>query len=797
MKSASEILKNLTVDEKIRLLSGVGSWHTYDCNKKLPQIMMSDGPHGLRKQEVEVYTDINKSEVATCFPTESALACSWDRAVVAKLADAIASEALKEKISVVLGCGVNIKRNPLCGRNFEYFSEDPYLSGEMGTSYINAMQKRGVGTSLKHFACNSQEKRRQTQNSIIDERTMHEIYLSAFEKIVKRAKPLTVMASYNRINGKYSCHNPYLLNDILRKKWGYDGLVVSDWGAAVDVVECVKNGLNLEMPGTKGFHTEQLKKAHEGGRLTEQEIDSAVIKLIEIVINRAQYLQDYAVDYEKQNEIAADIAAECAVLLKNDEGVLPLKKDAKILIVGEMAQNVRFQGGGSSHITVAGIKSHVECMKDTFSNADFALGYKEDAMSESLEKQAVDKAKNAEYVVFFGGLTDKYEGEGFDRENLNIPKNQESLLEKLALVNGNIIFVAAAGSAFTIKNIGKIKALLQAHLGGQAVATAVAKLLSGAKNPSGKLTETYPLSIEDVPSTKWFAKDTNNVNYAEGLFVGYRYFDTYNAPVLYDFGFGLSYTKFEYSAVKLSASTLGKNGVTATFTVKNTGACAGAEITQIYVKNNDEALYRARRELAGFAKTQLEANEQKTVEIELLPRSFSAYNTQINEYEPIGGEYEVQVCAALNDVRLSAKITVNGESDKAAILGERERDITKMCNVNLQKLKKLSNTDFDDIKKGEYTLYNTFEDLSKTSLMIRGLTCILKNAAVKMSQSKDKQSAEAKMIVQGLMECTLDCVITQSNGIFTQSKMQSVVLWANGHPLKAVKSFFKKSADNT
>ncbi len=790
MKSASDILNSLTIDEKIRILSGVGSWRTYDCNKKLPQIMMSDGPHGLRKQEVEAYTDINKSEIATCFPTESALSCSWDTKVIAKLANAVASEALKEKISVVLGCGVNIKRNPLCGRNFEYFSEDPYLSGELGVSYINAMQQKGVGTSLKHFACNNQEKRRQTQNSIVDERTMHEIYLSAFEKIVKCANPTTIMASYNRINGVYSCHNPLLLNDILRKKWGYDGLVVSDWGAAVDIVQCIKNGLNLEMPDTNGFHTRQLKLAYENGSLTQQEINSAAIKVIELILSSAQKLQDYEVDYKKQNDIAASIAAECLVLLKNDDDILPLNTSANILLVGEMAQNVRFQGSGSSHITVSNVKTHIQCMGEVFKNSSFALGYKDDIINESLENQAIEKAKNAQYVVFFGGLTEKYEGEGFDRENLNIPQNQESLLYKISQVNSNIIFVAAAGSAFVIKNISKVKALLLSHLGGQAVATAVAKAICGAHNPSGKLTETYPLSVEDVPSTKWFAKNTNNVHYAEGLFVGYRYFDTYNVPVLYDFGFGLSYTNFEYSNLKVLTHTLDENGVTLTFSVKNTGAHAGAEITQIYVKNNDNTLYRAQRELAGFAKTHLDINEEKTVTIQLSPRSFSAYSTQTNKFELIGGCYELQVSAALNDVKLTGTINVNSTCDKQAVLGEINSDIAKMCAINLHTLKSFNNKNFDDIKKGDYTLFNTFEDLSKTSLIIKLLAFVLRKAAVKMSSNKDKDSPEAKMIVKGLMECTLDCVITQSNGVLSVSKMQGVVLWANGHPIKALKKIF-------
>ncbi len=791
MINSKEILKTLSVDEKIRLLSGVGSWYTYDCNKKIPQIMLSDGPHGLRKQQVESYMDINKSEVATCFPSESALSCSWDREVLAKLADAIASEALKEKVSVVLGPGVNIKRNPLCGRNFEYFSEDPFLSGELGVSYINAMQKRGVGTSLKHFACNSQEKFRQTQNSVIDQRTMHEIYLSAFEKIVKEAKPTTIMAAYNRINGGYCCHNSYLLKEILREKWGYRGLVVSDWGAAIDIVKCIKNGLGLEMPDANGRHTEQLKKAYDSGLLSEQEIDQAALNVVELVVSQAEKLQDFEVDYQKQNEIAADIAAQCCVLLKNEQDILPLQKDADILIVGEMAQEVRFQGGGSSHITVGKIKSHVESLFETFENADFAMGYSDDEINLELEKQAVEKAKNSRYVVFFGGLTDKYEGEGFDRKNLNLPKNQESLLEKLYQANSNIIFVASAGSAFVIKNIDKVKALLQAHLGGQAISSAVAKLLSGEVNPCGKLTETYPLAIGDVPSTRWFAKETNNVFYGEGLFVGYRYFDTYDIPVLFDFGFGLSYTKFEYSDISLSSDSLSSNGVTVRFTVKNVGEKEGAEIVQVYIKNNDQAFYRAKRELGGFEKISLKPGESKRVEIELSSRSFSVYNEITREFEVVGGEYEIEVSASLKDVKLCAPITADGISDKLAVLGKRESDIENMTKTVVQKLEQLNNKDFDDIKKGEYTLYNTFTELEKVSGLVKILVFFLKRTIINMSKDKDKDNPETKMILFGVLENTLDCIITQSNGVFTEHNMGAILLWVNGHPFKAIKQLFK------
>ena len=471
-----KICEQLTIDEKIRLLGGVGDWHTYDCNGKIPSIMMTDGPHGIRKLEQEKVGDIETSKPATCFPTASAIACSWNPAIVKKMGEAIAKEAKKEQISIVLGCGINIKRSPLCGRNFEYFSEDPYLTGKLATGYIEGVQSLGIGTSLKHYAVNSQETRRMTSNSQIDERTLREIYLSAFEEVVKKAKPTSVMASYNRINGEFGARNKYLLTDVLRKEWKYQGGVVSDWGAANDIVSCMKNGLTLEMPDPKGFHTDVLKEAYKDGRITDQELDNWTKNVLQNFVSLHKNKEEnYEVDMEEQNQVARKLENESGVLLKNNS-VLAIGKEKKVIIIGELARQMRFQGGGSSHIQPTKMTNAIEAIREKGYQVTYIQGYQnekeelgEKQLQDTIEKLKQEYRKKDCVILYFIGLTESYEGEGYDRKNLKIPQNQEELLAEIAETVGkdHIAAISFGGApmdfsfeknvgAIKIKNIGKV-----------------------------------------------------------------------------------------------------------------------------------------------------------------------------------------------------------------------------------------------------------------------------------------------------------------------------------------------------
>ncbi|MCQ2520553.1 MAG: glycoside hydrolase family 3 C-terminal domain-containing protein, partial [Lachnospiraceae bacterium] len=495
------ILKELTVDEKIRLLGGMGDWFIYDCNGKVPKVMMTDGPHGLRKIEVTKAGDVEASNPATCFPTASAMASSWDPEMTYLEGETLADEALMEKISIVLGCGMNIKRSPFCGRNFEYYSEDPLLAGKMAGGFISGTQSKGIGTCLKHFAVNSQETRRMTSDSIVDERALREIYLAGFEDCIKTAKPYTVMTSYNRVNGTYAAANKHLLTDILRDEWGFEGAVVSDWGASIDIVACIKAGLNLEMPDPKGYHTRVLKKAYMDGEISDELLDEKALKILDSFATLSERVEEnHPVDFDAHNAVARKLSASGAVLLKND-GALPVSKEKKLIIIGDLAENVRFQGGGSSHINPARQKNALKAFESAGYKYCFAKGY--DRNTENTDSKLVSQVKELlekelddnSVVLFFLGLTDAFEGEGYDRKDLSIPGNQTELLDEVAkIVNKDqLAAVTFGGAPFDFSFEDKVSSILHMYLGGQAVGEAVCDLVTGAVNPSGKLAETFPL----------------------------------------------------------------------------------------------------------------------------------------------------------------------------------------------------------------------------------------------------------------------------------------------------------------
>lgn len=793
----NQIMKCLTREEKARLLSGVGSWHTYDCNGKLPSIMMSDGPHGLRKQEKEDFSDINQSEIATCFPTASAIASSWNPEAVAKMARAIAKEALKEKVSIVLGCGINIKRSPLCGRNFEYFSEDPLLSGTLATAYIKAMQEMGVGTSLKHFAGNSQETRRQTANSQIDERALREIYLSAFEMAIKEAKPTTVMASYNRLNGEYACANKRLLTDILRTEWGYEGAVISDWGATVDVISCIKAGMNLEMPDSRGYHTQQILDALDNGTLTEEELNQAAVKIVELVLSQNEKIQDATVDYAGQHEIARELACESAVLLQND-GMLPIAKDAKVLIVGELAEHMRFQGGGSSHITTANVPNAIESLRKKGVEVIYTQGYHGEETDEELVQETLIHAKQDIPILFFGGLTDSIEGEGYDRTSLEMPACQLSLLEQIYEVNKNISFVSFGGAPMEIPFAGKVRAILHMYLGGQAVGEACADLLVGDVNPSGKLAETFPLSLDDVPSRKWYAPNSDDVEYRESVFVGYRYYDTFYVPALFHFGHGLSYTEFAYRDIQLSERRFTQGDLVVSFTVENVGGRAGSEVAQVYVLNPKSDYIRPKKELRGFVKVALEAGEKKRVSVILNQRSFSLYDVKREAFVMPTGDYEILVGASVHDIRLNSGIFVDGvdlsQDDRADFSdyffsSEAKLSAKRGFNIRKEQFNKLYGrpfSHFDRVEKGSYAMCHSFDCVTQKSLLGKMVRKIVMQILYNMNKDKSKNDPAVKMLVQGIKEGTLEGLVCASDGMFPPNVAEALILAANGHSVKGI-----------
>ena len=656
------IIREMTLEEKAGMCSGKDFWHLKGVERLgIPEVMVSDGPHGLRKQAAEAdHLGLNESIKAVCFPTACATACSFDRDLLEEMGERIGDECQAEDLSVILGPAVNIKRSPLCGRNFEYFSEDPYLASQMAAAHIKGVQSKNVGTSIKHFAANNQEHRRMSCSSEVDERTLREIYLAAFETAIKEAKPDTVMCSYNRINGEFASENHWLLTEVLRDEWGFDGYVMSDWGAVNDRVKGLKAGLELEMPASGGTTDKEIVEAVKNGELDEAVLDRAVERILNIVFKFVDNRQEGKFDKEEDHKLAAKIEAESMVLLKN-EGVLPLPTQGKkIAFIGKFAEAPRFQGGGSSHINSFKITGALEAAKEV-AQVTYAQGYdiKEDVIDQDMLNQAVETAKEADVAVIFAGLPDAFESEGYDRSHMRMPQCQNTLISEIAKVQENVVVVLHNGSPVEMPWADQVKGILEAYLGGQAVGQAEVDVLFGKANPCGKLAETIPYKLADNPSYLNFPGDGQTVEYNEGVFVGYRYYDTKEMPVRYPFGYGLSYTTFEYSDLQLSADRIkDTDTLKVTLKVKNTGDRAGKEIVQLYVADKTGAACRPVKELKNFVKVELQPQEEKTVEMELDKRSFAWYNTQIHDWYAASGEYEILAAASSRDIRLKKTVYV-------------------------------------------------------------------------------------------------------------------------------------------
>ena len=658
-----KMISQMTLEEKASLCSGADFWHTKAVERlNIPAVMVSDGPHGLRKQDMAGdHLGANESIKAVCFPTACATAASFDRALLHRLGEAIGDSCQHEDVSVVLGPAVNIKRSPLCGRNFEYFSEDPCLAAEMAVAITNGIQSRNVGTSVKHFAANNQEHRRMSSDSVVDERTMREIYLPAFEAAVKRAHAWTVMCSYNRINGIYASEHPEYLTEILRNEWGFDGYVMSDWGAVSDRVASIAAGLELEMPSSSGINDQRIVAAVRNGMLDEKIVNQAVERLLTI---NERYLQNRKPntpwDKDADHELARKLAADCMVLLKNEEGLLPLAAGEPIAIIGEFAKKPRFQGGGSSHINSHKVTSLVDALAGE-SGITYAQGYSiiNDQPDEALIAEAVKAAGAAKVAVIVAGLPDAYESEGYDRTHLRMPACQEALIARVAEANPNTVVVLYNGSPVEMPWLPKVKAVLEAYLGGQAVGGATKDVLFGCVNPSGRLPESFPLKLEDNPSYLSYGGEKDSAVYHEGIFVGYRYYDKKRMDVLFPFGYGLSYTTFAYSNLRLDKTSLKDTDLlTVSVDVKNTGACPGKEVVQLYVSDKESTVFRPVRELKGFEKVALAPGESKTVTFTLCKRAFAYWNVQLHDWHVETGDFAIQIGRSSRDIVLEADVHV-------------------------------------------------------------------------------------------------------------------------------------------
>ncbi len=711
-----KLIDKMTLEEKATLCVGKDYWHSKDIERLgIPEITMSDGPHGLRVQKTKADNlGINESEISTCFPASSTVANSWNKELAYKLGKTLGEEASYEGVDIVLGPAINIKRSPLCGRNFEYFSEDPYLTGIMGTEYVKGLQTNGVGACVKHFAANNQENRRRTINTVVDERTLREIYLKAFEIIVKEAKPWSIMSAYNKLNGEYCTENKELLN-ILKKEWNFDGIVITDWGAENDRVKGLIAGNELEMPGGRGEGAKEIIDAVKSGRVSEQYLDEIIDRILQVAFkaNERNNLKNY--NREQHHNIALEIAEDSIVLLKNEENILPLKK-TKIALIGDMAKTPRYQGAGSSTINPYNLENAYECFIDNQIKVDYAKGYEriESENDISLREEAIKLAQKSEIAVIFAGLTENYESEGMDRKTLELPQNQNKLIEEICKINENVVVVLSNGSPVTMPWKEKVKAIITGYLGGEAGARAMVNCLLGKVNPSGKLAETYPLKLEDTPCYKNYPGTEVSVEYKEAIFVGYRYYDTNNVEVLYPFGYGLSYTNFEYSKLHIEE----KDDIYVSFTIKNIGNVIGKEIAQIYISQEDSIIFKPKKELKGFEKIELKPGEEKLITVVLSKKDFEYYNVETKKWEIESGKYKILVGKSSKDIVLEQEIEIKSNDNK---MNKKFPEVYKKGNIQ-----NVTDEEFEQllgykipkrhISLDEITEENTLEQLKNTKV---------------------------------------------------------------------------------
>ena len=653
------LIDKLSLAEKASLLSGANFWNTKAIDRLgIPSIMLTDGPHGLRKQGGKAdHLGLNKSIPATCFPTAATLANSWDVALVKEVGEYIGREAAAEEVSVLLGPGLNIVRNPLGGRTFEYYSEDPFIAGRLAASMVEGIQSTGIAASPKHFAVNSQEHLRMSMNEVVDERSLREIYLEGFRHVVQESKPKTIMSAYNKVNGTYANENKYIIHDILKKEWGFDGVVVTDWGGENDRVAGLKVGNQLEMPSSNGITDHDIVRAVKHGELKESVVDSAADDMLELIFSTTQALQTpQAINPRRHHKKAIEAAERSIVLLKNEENILPLRSKTRVAIIGDFAKKARYQGAGSSLVNPTQLDAPLDALqKSSLDIIGYAQGFKRaGGKSQRLRHQALRLAESAEVVLLFVGLDESLESEGSDRQDMRISQAQLKLVDSLTKHHQKVVVVLVGGAPIEMPFIDTVPAVIHGFLGGQGGGQAMADILTGKTNPSGKLAVTYPLSYSDVPSSSYFPGKETVSEHREGIYVGYRYYDTKNIPVLFPFGFGLSYTQFAYSSLQVKGSTV-------SWTIKNIGSVEGEEIGQVYIRPINPKVFKANKELKGFTKIKLQPGESRKVSVELDDHAFSYYNVSVGRWVIEPGDYEIQVAASIQDVRLSTTIAQKGE----------------------------------------------------------------------------------------------------------------------------------------
>jgi len=790
-----ELLKKMTLEEKCAMLVGQDSWHITPVERLgIPRIMMADGPHGLRK-ELETSSNLNyQAYQAICYPPAVTIACSFDPELALEMGNAIGKECLAQNVHLLLGPGINIKRNPLCGRNFEYYSEDPYLTSEMAKGFVNGLKKNNVGACLKHFALNSQETYRMVSSSIADERAKQEIYYKAFHDTLQ-ADPDMVMCSYNRVDDIYASQNKILLTDNLRTKFGFSKVIVSDWGAVKNRSEALKASLDLEMPGYPGSVKLLLDEYHNGN-ISLETIDQSVERLLNLIASK-QESETIPVSLAENHKLAAKVASESIVLLKNEKKILPLKKSESIAIIGELARHVRYQGGGSSHINPFQFDSMLDFIPNQVVH-EFASGYilQGDGFDESLLEEAKTLAAKMDKVVLVIGLTDEYESEGYDRQHLNIPLGHRKLVDEIASVNSNLIVILQIGSPIIMPWLDKCQAVVNAYLGGEAAAPAIIDVLYGIINPSGRLAETFALKLEDIPSSKFYAKGNNQIYYQESIYVGYRYFESANKPVLFPFGYGLTYTTFGYSDLLLSSESLKLPGsVKASVKVKNTGKKAGKEVVMLFIRNPQDKVFRPLRELRKFQKVLLNPGEERTVEFELDKSAFYHYDNTTEVFVVNSGQYTVEIRKNAQEGILEATLDVLSDLDVVTALdymdassyypqnglGFLDEDFTKLVHLIPNKSHQVRNKPFN--------LEDSVDDIART-----WFGKIIRRRVVKMAKSSltDANEFDISQIERMVRQTTLRSLVIFSNDAISMQTMTALIEICNGHYIKAIKLLRKK-----
>lgn len=795
-----ELIKKMTLEEKASLTSGKNFWETMDLpHLGVESMFLSDGPHGMRKQMAAAdHLGLNQSIPATCFPTSATLANSFDVDLAKRVGTALGEEAVSMNVNVVLGPGLNIKRNPRCGRNFEYYSEDPYLAGKLGASYVKGIQSNGIGSCIKHYACNNQEERRLASNSVMDLRTLREIYTTGFEIIVKEAKPLAVMSSYNLVNDVYANENKYLLTDVLRDEFGFDGCVITDWGGDNDRIEALKAGNEIEMPGNNGETDAEIVEAVKSGKLDEKILDEAVDRILTLRDKTTPTLKEkegFKFDVEAHHQIAKEAALESIVLLKNENDVLPLKETDKVAFIGEFAKNPRYQGAGSSIVNPTKLDNTLDLLKDYKLNfVGYEQGYKRGGKkSKGLAKKAINLAKTADIIVYFMGLDEISEAEGLERKDININENQISLLKELKALGKKIVVVLSEGSVVDLRFDTNCDALVYGSLYGQAGSGAVLDILTGRHNPSGKLSETYPLCYEDTPTRNYFPAKEWNSFYKDGLFVGYRYFEKVNKPVKYPFGFGLSYTTFEYSDLEIT-----DKGVT--FKITNTGKVKGKEIAQLYIGLEKSKVFRAKKELKGFTKIELEPGETKTVTLEFDEYSFRFFNVRDHKFEIEKGTYDIYVGSSSRDIKLHGTKKVDGDElgqiyDETKIPNYYKGEITTISDEEFIALieRPLPENHIKFVKKNRIIVdYNvTMSELKYAKGWTGRLTAWGIKFGIKFLQ-KIGQKTTANTLIMGVLNQPMRAISRMTGGAISMGQLDGLILMFNGHFHKGLGKFFKE-----